>query len=166
VDGIIILTQQGELVHANQCARRICSQQGAPASSAVLEEIWCICQSLIESRELFPNEKIVLESEIELDELTKIRIRVRWLQLGDSKQELLLVILEDPQQATHNIAVADAKKYNLTPREAEVWLLRRANLSYKEIAAKLYITINTVKKHLKNIYAKQQEMLWLQECQP
>ena len=66
--------------------------------------------------------------------------------------------IEDCNQYNQSIAIADAKKYNLTDREMEVWLLRRANLSYREIANQLYITINTVKKHLKNIYVKQQDI--------
>lgn len=71
--------------------------------------------------------------------------------------QFLLVTLEDCNLYSQSIAIADAKKYNLTDRERQVWQLRRANLSYKEIANQLYITINTVKKHIKNIHAKQQE---------
>ena len=82
------------------------------------------------------------------------------MNLGENEQNLLLVTIEDCKQSSQSMAITDAHKYGLTDRETEVWLLRRANLSYKEIAAKLYITINTVKKHLKNIYAKQQEMVW------
>jgi DNA-binding CsgD family transcriptional regulator len=74
-----------------------------------------------------------------------------------------LVTIEDRQQSTHNAALTDVKKYGLTPREAEIWLLRRANYSYKEIADRLFITLNTVKKHMKNIYAKQEGNLWVEE---
>jgi DNA-binding CsgD family transcriptional regulator len=55
-----------------------------------------------------------------------------------------------------NNAIADAKPYNLTPRETEVWSLKQTNYTYKQIAATLYISVNTVKKHIKNIYFKQQ----------
>lgn len=164
VDGILILTTQGELLHANECARRICRKLISAENSvnAIPEEIWSVCQSLMESRKLFPDQKISIESEIETDKSVKLRLRVRWLQLCASNDSVLLVTLEDCNQSSQNIAIADAKKYGLTDREAEVWLLRRGNLSYKEIADKLFITINTVKKHLKNIYAKQQDMLCLQ----
>jgi len=164
VDGILILTTQREFLHANGCARRICRQlmQGTVSDSVIPQEIWRVCQSLIDSSDLYPEEKIFIESEvdIDLDKIVKLRIRARWLQLSTSDRNFLLVTLEDRNQTSQGLALADAKKYGLTDREAEVWLLRRANFSYKEIAAKLYITINTVKKHLKNIYAKQQEMLW------
>lgn len=42
----------------------------------------------------------------------------------------------------------------LTPREAEILQLLTEGLLYKEIAARLVITIDTVSSHLKNIYRK------------
>jgi DNA-binding CsgD family transcriptional regulator len=118
---------------------------------------------LIDSRDLFPGQKMIIESEIHTNDLAVFRIRIRWLELDESERPYLLVTIEDRRQSTQNAAIADAKKYGFTPREAQIWLLRRANHSYKEIAAQLYITLNTVKKHMKNIYAKQQANLWVQE---
>ncbi|GAA6619393.1 helix-turn-helix transcriptional regulator [Scytonema sp. NUACC26] len=161
VDGILILTTQGELLQANECARQICKQtmRGRRFVETIPEEIWRVCESLIDSRELFPEERIVIESEMETNKGVKLRIRARWLAIDASERNMMLVILEDRNQTHQSLAFFDAKKYGLTDREAEVWLLRQANLSYREIAERLYITINTVKKHLKNIYAKQQETL-------
>lgn len=166
VDGVLILTEQGEWIHANDCARRICHQLSSERlqNHLVPLPIWQICESLIESRELFPNEKMIIEAEISTNDTDVFRVRVRWLELGENDFSYLLVTIEDRKQSTHNAAITEAKKYDLTPREAEVWLLRRANYSYKEIAAKLYITINTVKKHMKNAYAKQQSRLWIEEA--
>ncbi|KAF3886591.1 MULTISPECIES: helix-turn-helix transcriptional regulator [Nostocales] len=163
VDGILILTTQGELLQANECARQICQQtmRGKGLDDTIPKEIWRVCESLIDSRELFPEERVVIESEIETDKGVKLRIRARWLALDTSEQNAMVVILEDRNQTHQSMAFFDVKKYGLTDREAEVWLLRQANLSYREIAERLYITINTVKKHLKNIYAKQQETLWM-----
>jgi DNA-binding NarL/FixJ family response regulator len=45
-------------------------------------------------------------------------------------------------------------EHNLTPREIEVLALLAQGLGNKEIAAQLHITTNTVKRHLKSIYAK------------
>jgi LuxR family maltose regulon positive regulatory protein len=42
----------------------------------------------------------------------------------------------------------------LSERELEVLRLLAAGLSYREIADELYISINTVKAHAKNIYSK------------
>lgn len=158
LDGIFILTIQGELVHANEGALHICQQlSGGIDKFQVPDEIQRICQSLIESRQLFPDQNISIESEIETYKSVKIRIRARWLQSNESNENYLLVTLEDRKQTNQSIAISEAIKYGLTERESQVWLLRRANYSYQEIAEELYITINTVKKHLKNIYAKQQE---------
>ena len=149
VDGIFILTTQGELVHANERARCICQDE-------VPYEIQRICQSLNESRQLFPSQNISIESEINTESEAKIRVRARWLQENESNNDYLIVTLEDRTQTNQSMAISEARKYALTERETQVWLLRRANYSYQEIAEELYITINTVKKHLKNIYAKQQ----------
>jgi DNA-binding CsgD family transcriptional regulator len=164
VDGILILTAEGEVLHINDCARRVCRQLMGDRGkgNAVPQEVWHVCESLIESRDIFPEENIFMEYEIQTDNTVRLRIRARWLQLNDNKYNYVLVTLEDCQQTTQSIAIADARKYGLTGREAEVWLLRRADLSYQQIADKLFITINTVKKHLKNIYAKQQGIMCLQ----
>jgi transcriptional regulator with PAS, ATPase and Fis domain len=162
VDGVLILTAQGECIHANQRARRIChhfSSEQLHCNSVPLP-IWRICESLMESRELFPQQKMIIEAEIDTNQASSLRVRVRWLEFSENDSLYLLVTIEDRNQSTQNSTVTEAKKYNLTPREAQVWSLRRANYSYKDIAAKLYITTNTVKKHLKNVYAKQQESIW------
>jgi DNA-binding CsgD family transcriptional regulator len=44
--------------------------------------------------------------------------------------------------------------YDLTEREAEICLLLRKEYTYQEIAKVLQISLNTVKTHVKNIYAK------------
>ncbi|HEY9674807.1 MAG TPA: helix-turn-helix transcriptional regulator [Waterburya sp.] len=165
VDGVLILTETGEWVHTNECARRICRQLSSERfqHNLVPSSIWQICSALIESRELFPDQSMIIEAEIDTNEAAVLRVRVRWLDLEGSPNPYLLVTLEDRKQSTQKAAIAEAKKYDLTPREAEVWLLRRAHYSYKEIAAKLYITVNTVKKHLKSVYAKQQVNLWSEE---
>ncbi len=46
--------------------------------------------------------------------------------------------------------------YNLTPRELEIVHTLVEGSSYKMIAAQLYISINTVRNHLRNIYEKLQ----------
>ncbi|OKH33737.1 helix-turn-helix transcriptional regulator [Calothrix sp. HK-06] len=162
VDGIIILTPEMKLLHVNEYARNICNKlTGLYLEEIIPEEIWNVCESLIESRELLPDSNIFMELEVEKNS-KKVRIRARWLEMDDNKNEYMIVTLEDCHESNQSIAIRDAKKYGLTERETQVWLLRKANLSYKEIAARLYITINTVKKHLKSIYAKQQDMVWLE----
>lgn len=156
IDGILILTDEGELVHANQSARQICDRinQGVLQNNLVPQQIWQICYALIESNELFPHQKTILESDISNGQSNNFRVRVRWLKLEQIERRCLLVTLEDKYQSLQTMVHNDVRQYNLTPREAEVWLLYRKNYSYQEIADKLYITLNTVKKHMKNIHAK------------
>lgn len=55
----------------------------------------------------------------------------------------------------HNLKpAASAKDYNLTPQEKKVLQLLVDGKSYKLIAAELFISFDTVKTHVKNIYPK------------
>lgn len=160
INGILILTARREMVYANDTARRILGQlnQDRPQADFIPKEIWHICQSLIGSHNLFPNQHWRIESEIFTDDSTSLRIRAQWLNLEDRENSLILITVEDRYQKIKNLAVDESQKYGLTPREKEVWLLHRANYTYKQIASELCITPNTVKKHMRSIHAKQKEL--------
>lgn len=154
VDGILILSSNGDLVYANTPASQICQQFDAEPYPI---EVWRSCEALIESRQWYGDRSLVIESELITEKNQTYRIRVQWLKFDQQDSDMyLLVRLEDQQRSLQSLAVTEAKKYGLTPREAEVWFLKRCNLSRKEIAARLYITIDTVKKHLGNIQSKRQ----------
>lgn len=170
VDGVLVLTKQGEWVYANEYGRRLCHQlsQGKSASDSIPQAIVRACEILRDGaehsakgtrHESFSPAKMMVNQEIRVNKSMSFRIRVQWLVLEESAQPYILVTLEDQNQSRKMQAIADAKKYGLTRREAEVWSLHQSRFSYKEIARKLYITPNTVKKHVKNIYAKQQDYL-------
>jgi DNA-binding CsgD family transcriptional regulator len=160
IDGILILTEQGQWVEANGAARTLCKQlsQQQARPSLVPGVIWSICQELIRSRETFPQQPIVLESEI-LVEGTTLRVRVQWFSLEETDRPYLMVILEDRHQSNLNRAIAEVDQFHLSPREAEVWLLYRTGYTYKAIAKELFISLDTVKKHLKSIRVKQHRSL-------
>ncbi|MBH8575258.1 helix-turn-helix transcriptional regulator [Nostocaceae cyanobacterium CENA369] len=160
-DGILIVTETGELVHANAVAYHICYQlnQANYNSHFVPSAIWDLCQSLLDSRSLLSPRLMMLSDEIALDKSTIFHIRVRLLYLDKFQLSCLLVTIENRYESLKNTAIAEIKKYELTSREAEIWYLYRENYSCKEMAAKLYITLNTVKKHMKNIHAKRQYFL-------
>lgn len=164
IDGIMILTQQGELLHANSCARRICRQLAqAPSHPApVPEQIWHICQVLIEHQNVSMDQPIIIEDEIKDNHAIAIRIRVRWLELGHTDCPHLLITLEDQCQSARYRAIAEARKYGLTDRETQVWQLKRAGYTYKAIGAELHIAEDTVKKHIKSIYARRDAAEWAQ----
>lgn len=158
VDGLIILSEQGEVLMMNGRARRICRrlQEQAGYADSVPPSVRRVSQAMIESRQIFPEQKIAPESEIVTEEGATIRVRVQWVDMEQGA--CLLVTLEDRSQSIQNLAIADARKYGFTPRETEVWTLRRAGYSYKDIAKQLYITQNTVKRHVKNILAKARDI--------
>ena len=158
LDGILILNHQGDQTYINDAARRICERisQGE-ATADVPREIWQACEALIESRTLYPDRAVVIESEITLSRSEVFRVRVRWLSLEDTQHPYIVVLLEDYCQSLQSRAIAEVQQYGLTSRQAEVWLLHRMGYSYQEIANELYISHNTVKKHIKDIYVKQQQ---------
>jgi DNA-binding CsgD family transcriptional regulator len=168
-DGILILSQDGEWIYHNYYAHRICqqlSQQPNPgrfSEQQVPDGIWRNCRALIESQEFYTDQPIVIESEIALSRTNVYRIRVRWLTLDDCQSPYLLVLLEDRCQVLQNRAIAETVLYDLTARQAEVWLLYRAGFSYQQIADELYIALNTVKRHLKDIRLKQKMIVDLEE---
>jgi DNA-binding CsgD family transcriptional regulator len=153
IDGAMILTTTGELVASSNNANHICAQftqQFALSQNLARapQKIWHCCQTLVE------NQLKTVDEEIQNDQAVAIRIRAVWLTSGYVEQPHLLVMLEDQRQASQDRAKTEARKYGLTGREAQVWLLKRTGHSYKSIAAQLYITEDTVKKHMKSIYAK------------
>ncbi|MEH2011926.1 helix-turn-helix transcriptional regulator [Nostoc sp.] len=164
-DGILILSKAGKVIHANASAHRLCCQfnQGNFNQNFVPPAIWNLCKSLLNSRYLFSDKLLILSDEIVLDKSNIFRIRVRLLDLEGFEVPCLLVTIENQYESVKNVALTEVKKFDLTPREAEIWFLYRSNYSYKEIANKLYITINTVKKHMKNIHTKRQASLVLEE---
>jgi DNA-binding CsgD family transcriptional regulator len=154
-DGILVLTETGQPVYSNSIAQKICAQLNLNAPHfKIPREIWRVCQLLINARRALPVQPTTLTLAIWIDKSRMLRIRVQWLEV-QQENSYLLVNLEDCQKANRDRAISEINQYGLTDREADVWLLRRSDYSYQAIAAQLYISIDTVKKHLRHIYAKQ-----------
>ena len=126
----------------------------------LLDEIWRVCNVVMPNPATASDWDIVLDSEVALDNAV-FRIRVRWLDKAIQDQGCFLATIEDLRQTVLNRVNGDRWKYKLTPRESEVWSLKHQGYSYRAIARALYVTENTVKKHLKNIQLKRkQQMQW------
>lgn len=95
--GVLILSESGQIVHTNHQARYFCQLLLSPSSAhnAIPETIWQLCQSLIESRELFPDRNLILESEQIADGSTILRLKVRHFNFARSKQLYILVTIEE-----------------------------------------------------------------------
>jgi DNA-binding CsgD family transcriptional regulator len=165
IDGILILTEQKELVYANDCARRILRQlnRGSTLTNLVPQEIWHICQTLIGSRNLFPSQYWSVESDVFIDPSVTFHVWAKWVKLETADRPSILLRIKDQYQSIKDVVMEEAQKYGLTPREKEIWLLHRANYTYKQVASELCITPNTVKKHMKSIYSKQKIVLGIEE---
>ncbi|MGF1570364.1 MAG: helix-turn-helix transcriptional regulator [Nodosilinea sp.] len=160
-DGVLILTEDGTCLHSNQEGKAFCRDLGAPSQRipTVPECLWSMCNHLLESRNLFPENSLVLTQGFTCPAGHQIRARVQWLDFPTSPAPYLLVLLENQTRSARSSALLESIQYNLTPREKDVWVLRRASYSYEAIAHELYITLNTVKRHLKSIHAKRRQVL-------
>lgn len=157
VDGVLIVTENRELIYANDCAHRILRRlhPHEALTHTIPEEMWHICQMLIQSRHRFPNQYWLIESQVFIDSSVVFNVRARWLQVEEMEHPCLLLTIRDQYQYIKEVVSEESQKYGLTSREREIWLLYRATYTYKQIASELCITPNTVKKHMKNIYLKQ-----------
>ena len=152
-DGFVIADQTtGEIKKINPPAQRICALLSA-ADNRLPIEVWRVCQAALKNQDVLSFQKIGLDAEIILPDLGTVRIRVQNIQLAQTPY--LIVVLEDRQQTIRNQALSDAALFGLTERETEVWQLRLRGADYSEISTTLWISANTVKKHIKSILAKQ-----------
>jgi two-component system, NarL family, response regulator LiaR len=90
--------------------------------------------------------------------------------LKRSKQEVLIEAIKDLYEGGSPMSSDIARKivrsfqkkeiktqisdYKITPREIEILGLLAEGLSYKEIAAQIFISVKTIRKHIYNIYEK------------
>jgi DNA-binding CsgD family transcriptional regulator len=157
--GVMVLTADLKLVYANEKANRLCQQLAArdrrpTQSPLVISEI---CHRLLKTKSL---EGRPLLMECQTLRQQTIRLRASWLNvnpgMGGINQSAphILVTLENCSEALEEEIRIEQRKYDLTEREAEIWMLLRQEYSYQDIAETLQISLNTVKTHVKNVYAK------------
>ncbi|NJN30846.1 MAG: hypothetical protein HC824_10810 [Synechococcales cyanobacterium RM1_1_8] len=176
MQGMLIVNGKRELVQANARAQALCGQlaqaelatkrsatQALAAVPAVPEVLWRLCEALLASRQEFPGYGVIPETLVQVESGTELKVCAQWLYLagvaaGDrqspDRQSYILITLEDCSERSRNLARWDALRYGLSRREAEVWLWKCQGYSYEEIADELYISRNTVKKHLRSITLK------------
>ena len=153
-DGFIIASPSGKIHQINQPAERICEllQSMKTDRTALPIEILRVCESAISNQKALSFQKVGLEAEIILPDIGTVRVRVQNIKIA--RTSCLLIVLEDRQQTIRNRALSDATLFGLTERETEIWQMRLRGDGYKEISVALWISLDTVKKHVKNILAK------------
>lgn len=156
LDGILIATET-ELIIANDAARQICTvlwhrvQSEGRSPLQVPTDLWQVCQLVTTGHTA---KLTVQDGEYFVEPRQQIRMRSHWMTLAEGDRPYLLVILEDQDGLRRRAARAEARRFRLTQRETEIWELHRTGHSRQEIADICYITLETVKKHLKSARAK------------
>jgi len=170
--GVIVTSRSLNPLYWNAKARLLC-QQLAGSEFPPLElpmAVSEVCHRLMREERL-GDRPLVMECQAATGQT--IRISARWLDLtadrsqtaaknavpkaGDRtepRQSYILVLLENCNDLLQEELRIERKKYDLTEREAEVWMLLRQEYSYQDVAKLLQISLNTVKTHVKNVYAK------------
>ena len=158
IDGILLFSSIGNCLFINEKAQQICRQLNNYSSRLTTSmpiEILRIQRALADSKNATETltSPMMLNSEIKLPGLW---IRIRAQRYGNiNEPTCILIMLEDQIQTLKQLAANEAEKYKLSERETEVWQLKRLGYTLAEIAKNLYISINTVKRHIKHINVKQ-----------
>lgn len=159
-EGVMVISRHVQPIYMNQQAKEISQKLsvGDRHLTILPLEISEICYRLI--RYGIGNQQSIV-TECFTAEQETIRIRASWVNLGANDPNLpasetqhILIFLENRCQVLQEDLQFEQQKYQLTDREIEIWSLLRQEYSYQEIAEKLHISLNTVKTHVKNIYAK------------
>jgi DNA-binding CsgD family transcriptional regulator len=158
--GLLVLSIERTIVYWNQTAKRLCqtlpsSQRYQTTLPLVVAELW---KEVVEADSA--TEPVLLEYQTPDDR--SFRLTACWLTASASdhlsaafsNQTYILVTLEDRDEVLQQDIQAEQKKFHLTNREAEVWLLLKREYSYQAIATTLHISLNTVKTHIRNIHTK------------
>lgn len=155
--GILIITENRQVLYANECACRILRQinRDRQTSETIPQEISYLCRSIAEVRQQFPEQHWIMETQIFISSSVNFRVSGRYMKLESLGKNCIVLKMKDHFQLVEGLAMEEAKQYGLTERETEIWLLQRANYTYKQIASELFIAPNTVKKHMQNIHLKQ-----------
>jgi len=165
-DGFLIVSEEGVILQSNHLGRHLCEQliDGPISIDSVPKRVWQLCESLLDSHISLanhPHDYLLIEEDVQTMRGASVRVRAQFLT-QDLADLTMLVILEDRFQTAHARAIAEGHRYGLTNREAEIWKYRCIGCTYKDISQKLFITIDTVKKHVKSIYAKRETFQLLQ----
>jgi ATP/maltotriose-dependent transcriptional regulator MalT len=164
-EGMMVISRNIKPLYLNQQAKVLCKiLSEANQKVGLPQEISEICHKLIKNGNSSA-QSIVMEFQGTDNQI--IRVRASWLNptVGEesnlqSRGQYILVLLENRNEILKEELQFEQKKYQLTEREMEIWTLLRQDFSYQEIAQTLHISLNTVKTHVKNIYAKKR---WNQE---
>jgi hypothetical protein len=166
-EGVLIISHKLQPTYLNLKANEICQKlwNGGSHYSAQLPPILShISHQLI--RNANP-EATSFVMDYQIDGKQTIRIRASHLTqaldqefiVSSQEQKYILVFLEDRNVTLEEELQIEQEKYGFTEREIQILNLLSQAYTYQEIAKTLQISLNTVKFHAKNIYAKKRSCL-------
>ena len=159
-EGLMVISGNVKPVYVNRQAKELCQTlaQSDRSWAGLPEVVSEICHKLIKNGNA-TDQTVILECQAACGQT--IRVRASWLNSdasddsrGTGRAQYILVFLENRNEILQEELQFEQQKYQFTDREMEIWSLLRQDYSYQEIAARLHISLNTVKTHVKNIYAK------------
>ena len=173
---VIVVSRQLKPIYWNGRSKNLCQALlgGQRLPSELPIEVVEVCHRLMRDSRITDRPLIMECQAVGGDTL---RISARWLQInsgsssstaphlakfeetsnsvsGSAQPPYMLITLENCTDTLREELRLEQQKYDLTEREAEVWMLLRQEYTYQEIAKMLQISLNTVKTHVKNVYAK------------
>jgi hypothetical protein len=166
-DGVIVVSRDLQPLFLNSRAKEICDQLWADDRKlSSLPPIFSEIQHhLIRNSESTDKIFVLDHSAGE----NSFRIRTLFIDpelnsnqaLSQAKNDCpwLLFFLEDQKARLWEEVKIEQQKYNLTDRETEILQYLLQACTYQEIADLLQVSLNTVKFHAKNIYAKKRGYL-------
>lgn len=109
--------------------------------------------------EFLPSIKIEVVNISQHNSQSDVAVKLTLQRVEGSAPEIYIVDLNEIIQKSKNTEVQEDFNYdslfhNLTNREQEVLILVAAGATSIEIAEKLYISVNTVKNHRRNVKKK------------
>ncbi|PSR19180.1 hypothetical protein C8255_03740 [filamentous cyanobacterium CCP3] len=162
VDSFLLLNADGGIILSNtkgeELLQKMQTSQGKLSRQlqAVLPEaVLKACDLLLENCAILADQS--LPTQVTLTVYPDIQLRISLIETEDERDPMFLVAMEDKQQSSLTQATVDQWLFGLTNREKEVWALRLQDYAYQEIAETLYLSVNTVKRHMKAILAKQEQ---------
>lgn len=155
--GVVVVSRNLQLIYFNRQAKELCqSLMETEQRSLILPSIVLDISNRLLRTDSGRNEPLVIECLNTKGQ--SIRLYASWFNPFPANHALatdyILVQLENCYEALQEELRIERKKYDLTERESEIWLLLRQECSYQTIAKSLQISLNTVKTHVKNLYAK------------
>jgi len=144
-DGYLLTNKRGQIIYQNESTSKIMKELKLNSEQS---------NSLIKQFEYSTNSTQTNSLITRTNKRYKMKIiKQPNDQLTNKKEPYYLIHLKENNE--HNQLSEQLQHIShLTPREKEVCQLLLKRRTYKQIATELFISINTVKKHIQHIYEK------------